>query len=170
MGDAEIEIQPFEARHFEWAAGLLRRSWGSTRIVTRGRVHDALDLDGFIALAGGRYVGLAIYRLADRDCELITMNSLSSGIGIGTALLQPVKETAQRAACGRLWLITTNDNLPALRFYQRRGFCLVAMHRNALAASRKLKPEIPLIGADGIPLRDELELEMLLGSALRSTS
>ena len=49
-----------------------------------------------------------------------------------------------------------------MRFYQKRGFVLVAVHRNALAESRRLKPEIPLIGIDDIPLRDEIELEMEL--------
>jgi hypothetical protein len=60
---------------------------------------------------------------------------------------------------------TTNDNLNALRFYQKRGFVLVSVHRNAVIKSRQLKPEIPLTGNDGIPLRDEIELEMLLESA-----
>jgi DNA-3-methyladenine glycosylase I len=73
-----------------------------------------------------------------------------------------VKKVARQSGCRRLWLVTTNDNLNALRFYQKRGFALVAVHRNALEISRKLKPEIPLIGADGIPLRDEIELEITL--------
>ncbi|HEX7715028.1 MAG TPA: GNAT family N-acetyltransferase, partial [Bacillota bacterium] len=64
--------------------------------------------------------------------------------------------------CQRLWLITTNDNLAAIRFYQLRGFVLVALHRDAIAQSRKLKPEIPLRGIDGIPIRDEIELEVVL--------
>jgi Acetyltransferase (GNAT) family len=68
----------------------------------------------------------------------------------------------REAGCRRVWLITTNDNLRALRFYQRRGFRLVAVHPDALARSRELKPSIPEIGLDGIPLRDELELELLL--------
>jgi hypothetical protein len=59
-------------------------------------------------------------------------------------------------------LITTNDNLHALGFYQKRGFRLVAVHSNALAASRKIKPSIPDFGMHGIPLRDEIELEILL--------
>jgi hypothetical protein len=62
-------------------------------------------------------------------------------------------------------LVTTNDNLNALRFYQKRGFVLVAVHRNALEVSRKLKPEIPLVGMDSIPLRDEIELEMMVDGA-----
>jgi len=83
-------------------------------------------------------------------------------MGIGTALVNAVRLVAVASKTRRLWLITTNANIEALRFYQRRGFSLVAIHRNALEESRKLKPEIPAIGSNGIPLRDELELEMLL--------
>jgi len=77
-------------------------------------------------------------------------------------MLEAVAAVAREEGCRRVWLITTNDNLRALRFYQRRGFHLVAMHPNALARSRELKPSIPEIGLDGIPLRDELELELSL--------
>ncbi len=77
-------------------------------------------------------------------------------------LIEAVKQAAVSAGCRRLWLITTNDNLHALRFYQKRGFRLVAVYPNALEESRRLKPEIPLVGLDGIPLRDELELELAL--------
>ena len=69
-------------------------------------------------------------------------------------------QLARERGCARLWVITTNDITDALRFYQRRGFCLVAMHRGAVDRSRaRLKPEIPAVGAYGIPLRDEIELE-----------
>lgn len=61
--------------------------------------------------------------------------------------------------------LSPDDNLNALRFYQKRGFVLVAIYRNALDIARKLKPEIPLIGNDGIPLRDEIELEMILADS-----
>ncbi len=81
---------------------------------------------------------------------------------IGTALIDAVKDVATMAHCKRLWLITANDNMAALRFYQKRGFLLVAVYRNAVEQSRRLKPEIPLVGIDGIPLRDEIELELLL--------
>ena len=87
-------------------------------------------------------------------------------MGIGTALIDAVRSVAVANKIRRLWLITTNDNIEALRFYQRRGFSLVTIHRNALEESRKLKAEIPAIGSNGIPLRDELELEMLLQPAV----
>jgi hypothetical protein len=59
-----------------------------------------------------------------------------------------------------LWLVTTNDNTHALRFYHRLGFRLAALHPGAVEAARRLKPEIPLLGLDEIPIRDELELEI----------
>jgi ribosomal protein S18 acetylase RimI-like enzyme len=96
------------------------------------------------------------------ECEIISLDSLVQGTGIGSALTDAVQQRAKAAGCQRLWLITTNDNLNALGFYQKRGFHLAALHRNALDVSRRLKPQIPLIGLDGIPLRDEIELEILL--------
>ena len=102
------------------------------------------------------------YRAEGNACEIVTLNSLVEGRGIGTALVQAVREVAVNAGCKRLWLITTNDNLTALRFWQKRGFWLVRVHRNAIADSRRLKPEIPLTGEHGIPIRDEIELEIVL--------
>ncbi len=81
----------------------------------------------------------------------------SKGIGAGTALIEQIKATAAAAGCYRIWVITTNDNLAAIRFYQKRGFTLVAVYQTALAESRRLKPGIPMFGLDGIPLRDEIE-------------
>jgi ribosomal protein S18 acetylase RimI-like enzyme len=77
-------------------------------------------------------------------------------------LIEGVKSTAVSKKCRRIWLITTNDNTSGLRFYQKRGFVLSALYRNALEQSRELKPEIPSVGLDGIPLRDEIELELIL--------
>jgi hypothetical protein len=52
-------------------------------------------------------------------------------------------------------LITTNSNINALRFWQKRGFRLVHIYLGALEESRKLKPIIPLIDDNGIPIREE---------------
>ena len=130
--------------------------------MTRGQVHVADELPGFAALRGSEPVGLVTYRMGDGECEIISLDSLLEGQGIGSALIRAVQDAAVAAGCRRVWLITTNDNLAAIRFYQRRGFRLVAIHRDALELSRRLKPGIPLIGLDGIPLRDEIELELLL--------
>jgi ribosomal protein S18 acetylase RimI-like enzyme len=144
-----------------WAGAKLRELWGEL-VVSKGAVHDPAALPGFVAEEGGEAVGLVTYRIDGAECEVVTIDAFPGGAGAGTALLGAVAEAARRAGCRRMWLITTNDNLRALRFYQRRGFRLVAVHPNALRRSRELKPSIPKVGLDGIPLRDELELELTL--------
>ena len=138
----------------------LRHHWGSHMIVTRGRVHDASALPGYIALLGEEIVGLITYNVEGDQCEIVSLNSSIQGVGIGTALLKAVEMHAIEQNCSRLWLITTNDNQPAQHFYYKRGYKIVAIHHDAIKESRKLKPEIPLFGVDGIPIRDEIELAL----------
>jgi GNAT superfamily N-acetyltransferase len=146
-----------------WVVSRMSRYWGSHLVVSRGRLHDTLDLPAFLAELQGRRVGLLTYRLDGAECEVVTLHSEVEGRGIGTSLIEAVKEAARDGGANRLWLITTNDNLKALGFYQRRGFVLVRVHRGAIKESRRLKPEIPLIAPNGIPILDEIELEMILG-------
>ena len=108
-------------------------------------------------------IGLLTYNIVGDQCEITLMQSMREGIGVGSELVGAVKGTATRVGCKRLWLITTNDNLHALGFYQRRGFTLAAVYPNALTRSREIKLGIPMTGMNGIPLRDEIELEMALG-------
>jgi GNAT superfamily N-acetyltransferase len=132
-------------------------------VVSRGRKIRAAELPGFFYLSPrGERVGLATYEVVDDECQLVTLHAFVQFTGIGTRLLEAVREAAVDRGCRRLWLITTNDNVDALRFYQRRGFSLVTVHRGLRDVARRLKPEIPVVGAYGIPIRDEVELEMLL--------
>lgn len=155
-------IYPITPHDRAWIRSILREHWGAVEVVSRGRIASADQLPGFIARKEGAAVGLITYRIEADQCEIITINSLIHGNGIGSALIDTVRQEAIASGCHRLWLITTNDNLPALGFYQKRGFRLAAIHRDAIKVSRELKPQIPLIGLDGIPIRDELELEMPL--------
>ena len=109
----------------------LNQSWGSTTVVSRGGAHDASQLPALVADQDGEIVGLATYRLAEDSCELVTLDSLKEGQGVGSALLAGVSERAGQSGCTRVWLITSNDNVNAVRFYQRRGMRLVAVHRGA---------------------------------------
>lgn len=168
------DLQTFHIRHLTehdrgWVAHFMERHWHSTMIVSRGQLYHGHLLDGFIAIEGDGngqmgvgVIGLATYQIEKPACELLTLDSMKERIGVATALIKSVKQVALEAKCKRLWLITTNDNTHALRFYQKRGFRLVALYPNALAESRRLKPQIPLVGNDGIPLTDELELELSL--------
>ena len=103
-------------------------------------------------------MGLAVYETRGAESELVTLDSLQEGVGVGSALVAAVANAAWRQECRRLSVVTTNNNVRALGFYQRRGFVLTALRKGAIAKSRRIKPEIPELGYDGIPIRDELEL------------
>ena len=158
----DITIQPLNTADHEWVSQFMLEHWGSNKVVSRGVVYYPQDLPGFVALHESEKVGLVTYNIVNESCEIVTINSTHPSSGVGTALIEAVRDIAIKSGCQRLWLITTNDNMNALRFYQKRGFVLVAVHRNALELSRTLKSEIPMIGNEGIPLRDEIELEMIL--------
>ena len=158
----DITIQPLNTADREWVSQFMLEHWGSNKVVSRGLVYYPQDLPGFVALHESEKVGLVTYNITGASCEIVTIDSIRPSSGVGSALIEAVRDIAINSGCKRLWLITTNDNMNALRFYQKRGFVLVAVHRNALEVSRRLKPEISLIGNDGIPLRDEIELEMIL--------
>lgn len=161
-GTHEFHIRATTAHDHPWMVDALKRYWATTTQVTRGRLHDADKLPGFVAEVDGRPVGLLTYRLEGDECEIITHNSLAGHGGIGSCLLAAVRKLAREKGCRRLWCITTNDNTQAVRFYQRRDFDMVSVHRNAVDQARSLKPEIPDVGMDGIRIRHEIELEYKL--------
>jgi GNAT superfamily N-acetyltransferase len=139
---------------------LLTNSWGSTTVVGHGVRYDAAALPALLALDDGRIAGLLTYIIVVDALEVVTLDALEHGLGVGTALLDAAAGLAEDAGLARLWLVTTNDNLDALRFYQRRGLRIAAVMPGALEETRRIKPEIPEIGEYGIPLRDEITLEM----------
>jgi ribosomal protein S18 acetylase RimI-like enzyme len=146
----------------DWIRQHVTRVWRADIVVAHGEVFRPHELPGFIASSDGKAVGLVTYRIDGDGCEIVTIDSTRPGAGIGTRLIDTVKEAALREGCRRLWLLTTNDNLNAIGFYQKRGFALVRVHIGAATEARRLKPSIPLIGFDGIPVRDDIELEMQL--------
>jgi ribosomal protein S18 acetylase RimI-like enzyme len=155
-------IRPLTDADREKAGRIIEERWGAPVVA----IHDTLcrpaELPGFLAIAGQEIRGLVTYHIQAESCEIVSLDALRPRAGIGTALVVAVAEAARAAGCRRLWLVTTNDNLDALRFYLRRGFRLVAVHPGAADRSRLLKPSIPEVGEFGIPIHDELELERLL--------
>jgi ribosomal protein S18 acetylase RimI-like enzyme len=143
------------------------REWGSDFMIAHGDTIRVDEVEGFVQ---GDWKGIITFQIRGGECEVASLNSREEGRGIGAALMNAVWREARERGCRRLFLITTNDNLRALAFYQKFGFELCALRRGALNESRKLKPSIPLIGMNGIPLRDELELEMNLQSPILQSS
>jgi GNAT superfamily N-acetyltransferase len=155
---AELRVRVLRDDERAWAAGVVSESWDET-VVSSGREHRPARLPALVAEADGERAGLATYVIEDDDCELVTLDALTVGGGIGAALIEALADTAHAAGCKRLHLVTTNDNLPALRLYQRHGFVLAAVRLDGVELSRRRKPEIPATVHAGIPIRDELLLE-----------
>jgi len=150
-----IDVRPLRDDERGWVSSTIRERWGSEIVVAHGVVYEPALLAGFVAEDEGGPIGLLTYVLEGDECEVVTIEAFVEGRGVGTALIDAAKALGAR----RLWLITTNDNARAQRFYERHGFRLAAVHEGALVRSRELKPEIPLVSADGTPIRDELEYE-----------
>jgi len=155
-----IEIQPIRDEDRIWIKDWLMDRWGDIQIVVHGTVYEADSLPGFVARVRNEVVGLITFYFQDHQCEVVSLDSLKVQRGIGTALLQAVGLEAISAGCRRLWLVTTNDNLDALRFFQRRGFVLCGLQPGAVDKARLIKPSIPLVGQNAIPIRDEIDLEI----------
>ena len=140
---------------------LIRENWGGPMIVSRGKLTDTRGLPGFAAEEDGRLLGYLLYRVSGKDCEVVVLEALEQNRGVGTALLDLAGIRAKEAGCNRLWLITTNDNAHAIRFYQKYGMELRAVHIGAVDKARNLlKPGIPMTGEDRIPIRHEFEYEL----------
>ncbi|MBU1327260.1 GNAT family N-acetyltransferase [Patescibacteria group bacterium] len=155
-----IEIQNTTKKDVAWIQDLFNRHWGGKIIVAKGIIHKPEEVEGMRALIGGKVMGAITYKARERELEIISLNSFEEGKGVGSALLSGIIQLAKEKKLQKVCVITTNDNLNALRFYQKRGFRLTYIYPNALVQSRKLKPGIPLVGENGIPLRDEIELEI----------
>jgi GNAT superfamily N-acetyltransferase len=162
MNNTEIDVRDIEPANRDWVRSFLTQHFGSTRIVSRGVMHHADGLPGFIATYAGAPRGLLTYSVRQRDLEVVSLHAAITGHGLGSRLLSAARDRARELQCRRLWLITTNDNEPAISFYLHCGLHLAAVHRGAIAESRKLKPEISLFGVGGRPIEDEVEFELLL--------
>ena len=157
-----MEIRALTEGDRGWVAELIVERWGAPTVVGRGGSWDPVELPGFAAFEGERCVGLVTYELDGPACEIVTIDALVEGEGVGTALLEAVEQAARAHGCERVQLLTTNNNLRALAFYQKRGFRLVGLVPGAIDDERKAKPSIPLVDSQGIPIRDELHLEFRL--------
>ena len=157
-----IEVRPAEPDD----SAFIRRTlegWAGPHVAVHGELIDASVQPALIAWHDGERAGLLTYRAGpdERGWEITTLDAAIQGAGVGSALITALRARASAHGAPALWLVTNNANTGALRFYQRLGFDLVALHRDALMAARALKPSIPR-EVDGIPMRHELELRLAL--------
>lgn len=156
-----VVVRPIDSADLAWVEELFSRHFGGPEIASHDEWFDTRRLPGLIALRGGKRVGALSHTTlsAGRACEVIGLASAVQRIGAATALLDRCLAAARAVGCVRLFLTTSNDNLAALRFYQKRGWRVVCVHRDAITRARRRKPAIPLYGHDGILIADEIELE-----------
>ena len=157
-----MRFEQITAKNRNIVNNFIAQQWFTTKMIIRGKEIDMTAVEGIFALEDEKIIGLITYIIYEDILEITSLDSLCENKGIGTDLLINVINIAKKNNCKKIVLITTNDNIEAIRFYQKRGFDMICLYRNALDISRKLKPEIPLIGENNIPLKHEIEFEMLL--------
>ncbi|OQR58017.1 GNAT family N-acetyltransferase [Bacillus sp. CDB3] len=157
-----VHIQKITPEMKETIRGFMCENWGSSVMVSRGRAHQLEQLPGFIALKNDRIVGIITCEVLKNMCEIVSLDSFEEGNGIGTKLVDCVLQMARENECEKVWLITTNDNMNALRFYQKRNFIMTNLYMDAVKEARKIKKEIPFIGYDNIAILHEIQLEYTL--------
>jgi ribosomal protein S18 acetylase RimI-like enzyme len=161
-------IRPIQPNDLAFIREELGKHWNDVGIWSIGRRFQADQLPGFVAIDDStseqEHIGLVTYAIQEGGFqgEVITLSSRRENAGVGAALLDAAVQAIKQAGCSRAYLTTTNDNLRALGFYQKRGWKLARLHKGLIDEARKRVPVIPVMGLNGIPLRDEIELEMWL--------
>lgn len=156
----EFEIRPITDRAF--LEELLRLRWSGGALILRGKIVHPKDVEAIAAYHDGRLAGVATWLLEGPVIYLATLNNISDQRGVGMALLDAMMDLGREKGSALLRVIVTNDNLNALGFYQRRGFRIITVAPGAIDMIRTLMPNIPTMGANRIPIRDEIELEIAL--------
>ncbi len=150
---------PLGNADWQWMQALWKREWGGLTMVSRGTTHRLEHLSALIAVDGeDQYLGLITWSSSGAEAEVTSLNAVNENRGVGSALLDTCENDAYRQGIHRVWLITTNDNIRALAFYQKRGYRIEAVFPGAVDTARKDKPEIPVIAANGVPIHDEILL------------
>jgi GNAT superfamily N-acetyltransferase len=136
---------------------LLKRDFGRTQIVAFGDVMDVDQMPMLVAVAAADPSGALVYRQLGDALHIVALatDPMWQRSGVGGNLVAEAELLARRLSLSKLVVATTNDNLPALYFYQRRGYRLTDLVVNNIAAHTK--KEVP--GFAGIPVRDEVRLE-----------
>lgn len=160
MADSEFEIRPMSDRRA--LEELLRLRWSDGTVSVRGKLIGAGDVEAFGAYENGRLQGVATWIVEEGTLYLATLNNVTDRRGVSSALLDAMIALGREKGFPVLRALISNDNVKALRFYQMCGFRIVAVHIGVVDMMSRLKPAIPETGIDGIPMRDEIELEMVL--------
>jgi GNAT superfamily N-acetyltransferase len=150
-GDGERQI----------ALDLFKRDFGRTGIVAFGQVMDLDAVPTLVAEMNGEIAGAVAYRLVEAGLHIVALatDPMWQRSGVGGYLVAEAELLARRLNIPRVIVSMTNDNLPSLYFYQRRGYFVSEWIPNGVAKHSK---SASLVGFGGIPIRDEVRLEKMI--------
>jgi len=164
MIQSQFTYRKIDQKDRLWIENFIKEHWGSDMIVVHNDSYFPSKLDGYIASLEDKKIGLITFLIKNLKCEIVSLNSVIENCGVGSNLMKLVEKEAKKKDCNEIWLVTTNNNLRAISFYQKIGYQLVAVFPNAVEQSRKIKPEIPLVAENKIPIRDELKFSLKIAS------
>lgn len=153
-----IIIRPKTTLDNKILENFMNLNWGGEPLIVHGKKYFTKNLEGYLGFKGEECIAFLLYERQKIDWEIIVLEVMAKFSGIGTKLLNELIEDAKKNHCPQIHVMTTNDNLDALRFYQRRGFIFSGIFLDVVDYARTLKPSIPALGDYNIPIRDELIL------------
>jgi N-acetylglutamate synthase-like GNAT family acetyltransferase len=157
MNETKFKISKINEADKSLVADFIADSWGSPISVSRGKSYDTPNLPGFICKQDDMIIGLVTYNIENNECEIVTLDSKVNNRGMGIKLINRVIERAKEERCKRVWLITTNDNSNAIRFYQKRGFEWAGFYKDSMEESRKIKPPFRFSKEDAFKTIEHLD-------------
>jgi GNAT superfamily N-acetyltransferase len=135
-----------------------RELWGLP-VVSLEREYSPAEVEGLVYRdEWGSAQGLITWYIEGEKAEIVTIDAFEQGRHIGGRLLSAAEEELRGRGIRRITILTTNDNLRAIAFYMRHGYRLVAVHLDAMERVRAMKPGVPEIGHENLPLQDVMEL------------
>ena len=162
-----MPVRPATAEDWQWI-NANADAVGGPQVVSNGVLHRLQDYPACVAHTKNELTGFAVYIPDQPSCELLAIAAISPGNGVGTTLMNWVEQAAAKLGCTHIWLATTNDNLDAIKFYQRNSYTLLKLRPGAFKGVLRLKgldPDSTVIGNFGIPIRDEIQMEKELSHA-----
>jgi ribosomal protein S18 acetylase RimI-like enzyme len=138
----------------------VKQFWGEEEQLSFDRKFDAIGLPAYVAKVRNQVIGFISFAEADDTIIIVALGVQPKyqGSGVGTSLIAKVEAEAKRQGMSKLLVSTSNDDLPALAFYQRLGFQIYEVKPNVIAE----KHGKILEGIGRLPIRDELRLQKIL--------
>ena len=163
MSEAPDELQLRVVTDKTELCRIMLASWGSHSMMIDLHVYDVAEIDALGLFDGsGKTAALASWTVRGDSAYLCALHSLKPGEGVAIQMLDAVIFAARKAGAKRLKAMLTNDNMPGMTFYQRRGFRLSGLYLEAIDHYRSVEPNIIKTGYKDIPIHDAIELEIAL--------